>query len=135
RNQGSHFPSLQARSHKNSAFIRFLDYFRKVSSLGKETRSPITSTFLYSSLLYSTFLYPIASWEQFAICIFQFSSCNPSYLPSPKPSPFLSSPLLSSPCLYPIASREPICNLHFSIFNLQIPLQFFILRTPWLSIG
>src|SRR5262249_52317124 len=79
RNQGFHFPSIQARSHKNSAFISFLDYFRRGSSLGKETRSPKASIFLYSSLLFSTLLYLflpnslLRTNLQFAFFNFQFA--------------------------------------------------------------
>src|SRR5262249_3531420 len=90
---------------------------RKGSSLGKETRSPNTSTFLYSSLLYSTFLYPIASCEQFAICIFQFSICNPSYLPSPKP--LLFSTLLYFSLPYSLLRA----NLQFSLYPLPPGLR------------
>src|SRR5262249_49307923 len=100
---------------KNSAFISFLDHFRKGSSLGKETRSPNTSTFLYSSLLYSTFLYPIASYE--AICNLHFSICNPSYLPSPKP--LLFSTLLYFSLPYSLLRA----NLQFSFCNSLLKFE------------
>src|SRR5262245_14234636 len=118
RNQGSHFPSLQARSHKNSAFISFLGYFRKGLSLGEETHSPKPSIFLYSSLLYSICLYPIASYEPFCNSHFAIFHLQSSYLPSPNTSTFLYSSLLFSTCLYPIATYKPIC-----IFHLQFSLK------------